>query len=378
MVRVAVDATPVLGRPTGIGVAVGGLLESLRVLADPSLDIVTYGLTARGWRELRRRFPTGQVSRGPMPAGALQRVWGQVELPPIELWTGAVDLVHGTNFVVPPARRAARLVSVHDLTAVRWPQMVAPAALRYPGLVRRAVAGGADVHTGAHAMVPEICETFGLSAERVHVVGWGIKPPGPARPGTRPRLTPPGLTPPGPPYVLGLGTIEPRKDFPLLVAAFDRIADDHPDLQLRIVGSSGWGAEDLDDAIRRSPHAGRIRRDGWVDDVDAVIAGATVFAFPSVYEGFGVPPLEAMAHGVPVVATAAGAVPEVVGDAADLVPVGDADALAAAIGRVLDDDEHRRRLVAAGRERVKDFTWERTATAMRDLYKELAGRHTGR
>jgi glycosyltransferase involved in cell wall biosynthesis len=174
--------------------------------------------------------------------------------------------------------------------------------------------------------------------------------------------------------VLGLGTIEPRKDFPLLVSAFDRIADDHPDLELRIVGPSGWGAQALNDAIRLSSHGRRIHRAGWVEDVDAEIAGAAVFAFPSVYEGFGVPPLEAMAHGVPVVATAAGAVPEVVGDAADLVPVGDVDALAAALARVLDDDDHRSHLVAAGRDRVAEFTWERTATAMRDLYLELVRR----
>jgi glycosyltransferase involved in cell wall biosynthesis len=288
-------------------------------------------------------------------------VWSRWDAPPVEWWTGRVDVVHGTNFVVPPSRRAARLVSVHDLTAVRFPELCSPVARRYPALVRRAVEGGASVHTGAHAMVGEICEAFAIAEERVHVVRWGITPP---------LVTPPRRA--GPPYVLGLGTVEPRKDFPLLVAAFDQLAHAHPDLLLRIVGPPGWGATALDAAVSASPNAGRIRREGWVDDIATVVAGAAVFAYPSVYEGFGLPPLEAMGYGVPVVATSTGAVPEIVGDAADLVPVGDADALAAALLRVIDDAEHRRQLVAAGPRRVAGFTWPPAARAMRDLYRQLA------
>jgi glycosyltransferase involved in cell wall biosynthesis len=361
MVTVAVDATPLLGHKTGVGVVVAGLLEALEALGDPDLDVIGYGLTARGWRHLRDRVPSGRSSRGPMPASALERVWSRWDAPPVEWWTGRVDVVHGTNFVVPPSRRAARLVSVHDLTAVRWPELCSPVARRYPALVRRAVDHGASVHTGAHAMVAEICEAFALPEERVHVVRWGVTPPS---------STP--LRAPGPPYVLGLGTVEPRKDFPLLVAAFDQVAHAQPELWLRIVGPPGWGGAALDDAIAASPHSGRIRREGWVDDIAAVVAGAAVFAYPSLYEGFGLPPLEAMGYGVPVVATSTGAVPEIVGDAADLVPVGDADALAAALLRVIDDGEHRRRLIAAGHERVAGFTWPPAARAMRDLYRQLA------
>ncbi len=380
MVTVAVDATPLLGRPTGIGVVVRGLLGSLDALGDRDLEVVGYGLTARGWHRLRGRVPSGRTSRAPMPAGALQRIWAMTDRPAIEWWTGPCDVVHGTNYVVPPTRRAARLVSVHDLTAVRFPQLCSPAALRYPDLVRRAIAGGADVHTGAHAMAAEICEHFAVSPSRVHVVGWGIdSPPQPAdhepadhEPADRQPGFQPIECPEGPPYVLGLGTVEPRKDFPLLVRAFDRLAPAHPDLRLRIIGPQGWGENDLAAAIADSPHAGRIRREGWVDDPSAVLAGATVFAYPSVYEGFGLPPLEAMAHGVPVVATATGALPEVVGAGAELVPVGDVDALAGAIGRLIDDEGHRRRLVAAGTAHVAGFTWERSARAMRDLYLRLA------
>ncbi len=141
-------------------------------------------------------------------------------------------------------------------------------------------------------------------------------------------------------------------------------------MSLVVAGPDGWGVDDFDRAVARATHGARIVRLGWVgpDQRAALLRGATALAYPSRYEGFGLPPLEAMAAGVPVVATDAGALPEVLGDAADLVPVGAdlapaarADALAAALVRVLDDDEHRARLVTAGRDRAAAYSWDTTA-----------------
>jgi glycosyltransferase involved in cell wall biosynthesis len=362
MVTVAIDATPLLGRPTGVGVAVRGLLSAL---GGRDLDVVGYGQTGTGWRRLATLLgPEVRPSRAPMPAAIVQRCWAHLDGPAVQWWTGPVDVVHGTNFVVPPARRAARLVTVHDLTPVRFPELATPASLRYPDLVRAALRGGAEVHTPSRFVAEEVRSYFHLAADRVHVVGWGVG----AAPGPPPPAGPGG----GRPYILGLGTIEPRKDFPLLVRAFDRLAEAHADVGLCIAGPDGWGSEALEEAIASSPHAARIRRLGWVGDPRPLIAGAAVFAYPSVYEGFGFPPLEAMALGVPVVATAAGAVPEVVGDGAELTAVGDVDGLAGALTRVIDDDGHRRRLVAAGADRVARFTWEAAGTRMAALYRRLA------
>jgi glycosyltransferase involved in cell wall biosynthesis len=175
----------------------------------------------------------------------------------------------------------------------------------------------------------------------------------------------------GAPYLLGLGTAEPRKDFPGLVAAFDRLAAGHPGLELRIAGPRGWGDADLERAIAGAAHRDRIRRMGWVQDVRALLAGAAVFVYPSRYEGFGLPPLEAMALGVPVVATSVGSLPEVLGDAALLVPAGDPDALAAAVARVLGDEALRGRLAVAGRHRVGAYSWPAAADALVATYRDM-------
>jgi glycosyltransferase involved in cell wall biosynthesis len=363
VVAVAFDATPLLGVRTGIGNAVGWWLRELA--PRPDLRLTGYGLTLTGYRALPSELPEGVRSgKVPLPAGALLRLWAGADLVPVEWWAGRVDVVHGTNFVVPPARRAARVVTVWDMTCVRYPELCAPAALRYPGLIARAVAGGATVHVTSQSVADEVAAHFGVSADRLAVIPLGVAA------GSHPGPSPD--PPVGPPYILALGTVEPRKDLPSLVRAFDFIAGDHPDLQLRIAGPEGWGEEALRAAIGAAAHRGRILRLGWVPDPAALLADAAVFAYPSVYEGFGLPPLEAMVAGIPVVATAAGAIPEVVGDAALLVPVGDPEALAASLDRALVDESERARLVAAGLVRAAAFSWAAAGDGMAELYRRVA------
>ena len=298
----------------------------------------------------------------PIPATALLRAWERFDHPAVERWTGPVDVVHGTNFVVPPSPRAARLVTVHDLTPVRFPELCGPTSLRYPALIRRALDQGASVHTVSQSMAGEIVDHFRVDPARVHVIHNGLTP-----------LPPPHFRDESaPPYILAIGTVEPRKGLPDLVAAFDRVAGSVSDLQLNIAGPSGWGEDALDDARRSARHTDRIHRIGWVEDRSTLIAGAMLLAYPSLYEGFGLPPLEAMSLGVPVVTTSAGAIPEVVGDAALVVAPRDVHALAEALLVAATDVAARERLIAAGRERARLFSWEQGGRELADLYRSLA------
>ena len=365
--RVALDATPLIGEGTGVATFTRGAIGALAT--RPDLELSAWGMTLRGREQLGAVVPTGvRIHDRPMPAGVLGRLWSSVDWPPGEWWTGDVDVVHGTNFVVPPTTGAATVVSVYDLTAVRFPELCAPASLRSPGLVRRAVRRGAWVHTLANAIADEIVELLDVPPERVRVVPSGLDAAGPGDPTTGRAIA--GAEQ----YVLALGTVEPRKGLPDLVRAFDRLAATRPDLHLVVVGPDGWGTEAFGAASSMARHHDRIRRLPWVD-VDArsdLLAGARVLAVPSVYEGFGYPPLEAMAAGTPVVASSVGSLPEVLGAAASFVPPRDVDALTDALGAVIDDDALAAALAAKGPAHAANFTWDACADGLAELYRDAS------
>lgn len=367
--RVAVDATPLLGAATGVAAFCAGALGALAIRRDLSMS--AYAVTWRRRHLLPPVLPPGvsAVTRA-MPARPLHLAWRRTGLPPAEWFIGPVDVVHGTNYVVPPTRHAARVVTVHDLTSLRFPEMCDPPTLVFPELVRRAVGEGAWVHTPSRFVADEVVACLGADPARVRAVAHGV--PGLVGSSTDEAPASWPLPEGANRYVLAIGTVEPRKDFPNLVRAFDRLSAGHPDVALVIAGSDGWGADALTNEIERATWRRRIMRTGYVPapQLSALLAGAAVLAYPSVYEGFGFPPLEAMAAGVPVVATAAGAIPEVVGNGGALVPPGDADELAAALSRVLDDTGIRDALVATGRDRAAEFTWERCAAGLAALYEE--------
>ena len=364
---VGFDATPLLGRPTGVGAFCAGALSGLAARDD--LAVSAFAVSWRRRQGIAPRVPHGVGStQRPMPARPLHAAWAHSSLPPIEWFVGARDVIHGSNFVVPPTRSAARVVTVHDLTVVRFPELCDAPTLAFPALIRRAVAEGAWIHTPSQFVADEVVAEFAVDPSRVRAVHHGVPPLDTSGGGIGGPALPDGCDR----YVLAVGTIEPRKDYPLLVRSFDEVAAAHPGVALVIVGSEGWGAQAFDEAVAGASARERIVRPGYLDDAGlaSALQGAAVLAYPSRYEGFGFPPLQAMAAGVPVVATAAGAIPEVVGDGAWLVPPGDRDGLAQRLGDALDGGVSVDALVERGRSRAAGFSWARCADGLAGLYRD--------
>ncbi|HEX6418820.1 MAG TPA: glycosyltransferase family 1 protein [Acidimicrobiales bacterium] len=367
MLRVAVDLTSQLAPLTGVGVATRELVARLAERDD--LVLTAYAVTWRGRGRLADVVPPGVAVAGrPMPARPLHAVWRRADHPLVDRWIGRHDVVWGPNFVVPPTRAGA-VVTVHDLTPVHFPELAGRSTRTYPDLVRRALRRGARVVTPSEFVRGEVVEHFGADPGRVVAVHHGVRA-APAGDGDAGR----GLAGGGR-YVLALGTVEPRKDLPTLVAAFARLAAADGDLRLVIAGPDGWGVDALAAAVAASAHPERIVRLGWVDEAQraALLAGASAYAFPSRYEGFGLPAIEAMSAGVPVVATRAGALPEVCRDGADLVEVGDVDGLAAALRRAVGDAAHRAALIERGHKVAATYDWDVAAERVAAVLRGAAG-----
>jgi glycosyltransferase involved in cell wall biosynthesis len=369
--RVAFDATPLLGTRTGVGEVTLHMLRSLAERSD--LAISAYAITLRRRNELERALPAGVTpATSAIPARATRALWPRLAAPAIERWTGAVDVVHAAAFVAPPSAVPV-LLTIHDLTFHNFPEMCTPDTLSYDGLVRIALERGATVHTYSDFVADEVRAAFGLPADRVIRVYPGLAETGGGDPARGRELAGSAR------YVLALSTIEPRKNLPTLVRAFDAVAANDPELLLVIGGPDGWGVEAFDAACASARNGARVRRLGYIGERERrdLLAGATVLAYPSLYEGFGHPPLEAMRAGVPVVASKGGALPEVLGDAALLPDPSDVDAVAADLERAVTDDALRAQLRELGAQRAARYTWSRAAAEVADLYRRLDTEHRG-
>jgi glycosyltransferase involved in cell wall biosynthesis len=353
---VAIDVGSLVGNRTGIGRLTGELVQALDRHDD--IDLAPYLLSFRGTLDQG-------VTRLPLPAALAQRCWSTSRYPSLERWLGSAAVVHGTNFVVPPPRRPT-VVSVHDSTPFTMSAQVSSTVRRFPAIIRRAVDGGAWVHTISDHVAAELRSI--LSTDRIVTVYPGPVD-GPVDGPVEPTSLPLGVRAP---YVLAIGTLEARKNHRRLVEAFALMHRQLPDLQLVIAGAPGPASNDIQIAIAQGGLTpGQIVLAGFVDDGQraALMRDAHAMAYPSLDEGFGFPLLEAMRAGVPVVAGNVGALVEVAGGAALMVDPNDTDAIAAALIAICSDNSLRHELVQAGERRSAQFSWQRAAAEMVDLYR---------
>jgi glycosyltransferase involved in cell wall biosynthesis len=301
-----------------------------------------------------------------LPRRFLYEAWQWLRWPAVEEATGPVDVVHDAGFVVPPCR-APLVATINDLFFLTYPH-------HYTWHSRVVLNRGLDL-ARRHArlvMCPSRatmaqCRDAGIDSQRLRLVPHGVTVRPLAVDDVQRVRNRNGLFRP---YVFFCGTIEPRKNLHRVLEAFRSL--DRPDLELVVAGPQGW-KEDIGAAMANL--AGRVRRLGFVPrgDLDALYAGAAAVVYPSLGEGFGLPVLEALAQGAPLVTSAGTATEEVAGDAALLVDPLDVDAIAGAIDRLLDDRGLAARLGEAGRERAAGFTWARSAELAFAVYREAAG-----
>jgi glycosyltransferase involved in cell wall biosynthesis len=368
-VRVCLDIQAAVAQRAGIGRYARALARHL-----PSAPGVSE--LALAYFDFRRRalpFPAPGATARPIRwcPGRLARLsWRTLSWPPFNLLAGRADVYHFPNFVLPPLSGGRTVITIHDLSFLRFPEFAEERNRAYlAARIADSVARADAVITDCAGIASEVVATLKLSPDRVFPVPLGVEPEFCPPPAGRTADTLRRLGVDGP-YLLTVGTLEPRKNIPFLVDVFERLPSF--DGALVIAGMRGWKTGPILARIGSSPLARRIRLLEFVreEDLPSLYAGAAVFVCASFYEGFGLPPLEAMACGVPVVSSTGGSLAEVLGDGAVLLDTFDADRWAAAVSALLSDSALRGRMIELGRRRAATYTWEETARRTARVYQE--------
>lgn len=306
------------------------------------------------------------------PGRIAQKAWSFAGWPPFDFYAGRADLYHFPNFVLPPLRHGRSVVTIHDVAFLRMPETVEERNLRY--LKGRIVdtANRCDaIVTVSEFSAAEIATLLNVDPGKIHAVYEGVAPAFRKQDqavveAAKLRF---GITGS---YVLFVGTVEPRKNIPFLIETFEKMTDYRG--RIVIAGSPGWKCEPIFERMRTSSRAKDILCINYVTDehLPALYAGADLFMFPSLYEGFGLPPLEAMACGTPVLASNAGSLPEVLGNAACIPDGFDSGKWAEAAMSAIGSADLSRK----GIEHAAKFTWQETAARTWEIYRKVAGSHS--
>ncbi len=358
--RLAIEITTCTSSRTGVGYYTEHLVDALLKTRAPGDDVVLLSNRAPA-KELSKRWSPYLRVGGP----GVRALWMQTEVPRM-LDDAGVDVAVFPNYAVPLASPCPTVVVVHDLTILRMPQhCTLQKRLLMRPMLRQSVRAASVIATVSEASQRDIETLLGVAPARIALL------PGAAHPSCKPASPDVvasvrarhGLHRP---YVLTVGTLEPRKDLLTLLRAFDRLGAEAPDHELVVVGGRGWQDRQLVQALEARMGTKRVRWLGYVSEPDlvALYTGADLFVFTSMFEGFGLPVLEAMACGAPVVASDVAALREVGGDVARFAPPGDPSAFARTISEALRDPQARAAARKAGPERAARFSWNRTAEAL--------------
>lgn len=361
-VRILIDYRPALRQRSGVGEYIFRLLQALRQVRRPEDELAIF---SSSWKDRvdPRDLDGFRVVDARIPVRLLNRLWHQREWPNVETVAGRFDVVHAAGPTLIPSRTAAQVVTVHDLDFLAHPERTWAEMRRdYGQLVQQHTLRADHVIVNSAYTAGEVHQRLGVPMARMTV----------CRPGGldwTPRAAPPGDQG----YILFVGTLEPRKNVGALLDAYAQLVQRRPDApRLILAGRAVPLSRPWLDALARPPLAGRAMHLGYVADSEreALYKGALLLVLPSFNEGFGLPVLEAMTVGVPVIASNRGALPEVLGDAGLLIDPDDPEALAHAMERLLTDTTLARMLSARGLRRTRLFDWISSARALRAAYDD--------
>ncbi len=375
--HIILDYTAGIAARSGSGRYARHLIPALAALQSPH----HYTLFSQARPADDPRLPDGDTFRlrvVPLGEPFSTTVWQRARLPlPADLFTGRADLWHGLDFTLPPSLRSSAIVTIPDLAFLSQPESIEPARAAY---LRRAVAKAASqaeaIITFSEYVRRELLERLSVPAERIHVVAPGVS-------AAFQHITDTMLLEATrhkfklqSPFILSVGTLEPRKNLIRLVQAFDKMRRDRSGPKMLVLaGPNGWRYEEVYEVVNRLGLKNEVRFLGHVSDLELVLlySLADVVALPSLYEGFGFALLEAMACGAPVVCSNAGGLPEVAGDAALLVTPTDTDALGTMLLRLLRNPKLRALLSKKGQTQAAKFRWEACAQNHLKLYEAVIG-----
>ena len=367
--RIGIDIQTAVGRPTGVGQYVINLVRELaRLEGEERFRLFCFDFRRRfaGLGLSDPRFETRRIRA--IPGAVYNLLSENLGLPDISLFAGKCDLYHFPNFIVPPIRRGGVVLTVHDLSFARFPAYTERSNMRRLRKRFRYSLERADAIIAVSDFSRrELTDIYGVPRERIRVVHQAAR----VVPGER------RDRPLDDDYFLFVGTVEPRKNLGALLDAWKIITARRGGkwpCRLVVAGGAGWRCPPAEEQARERGVEGDVVVLDYVpnDRLGAYYANAEALVYPSLYEGFGMPPLEAMIRGTPVIASSAPAIPEVVGDAALMVDPREPEAIAGAMMRIRDDRSLRDELVRRGLERAKMFSWRKTAEKTMDIYREVA------
>lgn len=376
--QIGIDVTAAVSQGGGIGRYTRELVQALAAVDPentyhffsakrPSTSPVPFPLPAT---------PNVHLHTAPLDERWLYRLWYRLHLPlPVQWVTGRLDLFHSPDFVLPPVSGGIpTLLTVHDISFVHFPEVYPAKLVRYLNqVVPWSIERASHILADSEATKRDLATVWHVPPAKITVLYSGVHER------FRPAKQQENITAvrqkyqiSSQPYILSVGTLQPRKNYQMLIRAFRPVADRFPH-HLIISGGKGWLYDEMMAEVDRQGLNGRVRFIGFVDDDDlpTLYSGADLFVFPSLYEGFGLPLLEAMACGVPVISSNASSLPEVAGDTAVLLSPHQPTAWTETILDLLAQPTKRAEMAASGLGRARQFRWKFAANKLRQIYQQL-------